>query len=364
MLSYQPFKLLFQLAYVGSVVIRLPKWIIVAAVQRLRPHPKWTAKQTLMSYMTYALVDMQSRVGISDRISLKPGKEGSRFQVIKFSEEDVYQGPLASNIKPATVGGTWFPAAPGAEAASKIVILYFHGGAYVIGDGREAQCRFLGKAILQNAKVDALFSLQYRLSGYSGLNPFPAALQDALTGYLFLLRELKIPSHQIILAGDSAGGNLAIALLRYLQEFGSKLDISLPRCAALISPWVAPLDYDAVCKHPNHISDFLPAVFLQWGANVYAAGHSDPASNAYITPLGHPFSTSVPIFISSGSAEIFYDDNVRWAEEMRKVDGNVVRMNTEDAACHDTLLVAEILGFEKSAEEVASAMGTFINETL
>jgi acetyl esterase/lipase len=264
---------------------------------------------------------------------------------------------LATSSKPTKVGGTWFPAAP-VEIASKVV-LFLHGGAFVRGDGRDDHCGFLTRTIVQKAEIDAVFSLQYRLSGYSGLNPFPAALQDALTGYLFLIHELKVPPHQIILAGDSSGGNLALALLRYLQEHGSKLGIPMPKCLAVFSPWVAPLEYD-VTRNPNYNSDYLGTAFLRWSADSYTAGHPNAALNPYITPLGHPFATSVPIFVNSGSAEVFNDANMRWADEMGSIAGNVVHMNGEEAGCHDTLLVGEILGFEKSAENVASAMGAFI----
>lgn len=339
----------------------MPFWTISAAIPSLRPHPKWTAKQAFMVRVAYAVLDIDARIGITEQLSLEKQKEGDRFQVIKPSSEDVYKGPLASDIKPDVIGGTWFPQAPVGDLASKLVVLHFHGGAFVQGNGRTEQCGFLAKTMVTQGGADFVFSVQYRLSGYSGLNPFPAALQDALTSYLFLLNDLKIPARQIVVSGDSAGGNLVIAFLRYIQEFGVQLNISPPRCAALLSPWVAPLDHDFT-GNPNRVSDFLPASFLIWGARTYAGHLPNAASHPYVTPLGNPFATTVPILVNSGTAEIFFDANLRWTDEMRGITNNVVELHREDAAVHDTSLSGQLLGFEESARGVAERIGVFIRQ--
>ncbi|OTA93657.1 hypothetical protein M434DRAFT_72783 [Hypoxylon sp. CO27-5] len=361
LLSYRPLNLVFKLAYVGTIVIRLPIWIISAAIPFLRPHPKWTAKQTFMTRVAYAVLDIDSRIGITEQLSLEKQKEGDRFQVIKPSPEDVYKGPLASDIKPDVIGGTWFPKAPGGDLASKLVMFHCHGGAFVQGNGRTDQCGFLADTMVTQGGADFVFSVQYRLSGYSGLNPFPAALQDALTAYLFLINDLKIPASQIVVSGDSAGGNLVIALLRYIQEFGVQLNIPPPSCAALLSPWVAPFDYDFT-GNPNRAKDFLPASFLVWGAHTYAGHMPNAMSHPYITALGNSFATTVPIFINTGTAELFFDANVRWADEMKRITNNVVELHYEDAAVHDTSLAGQLLGFDKSARSVAERIGAFIRQ--
>ena len=184
-------------------------------------------------------------------------------------------------------------------------------------------------------------------------------MQDALTGYLFLLEKLEIPSHQIVLCGDSAGGNLAIALLRYIEEFGTTTP--RPRCVTLFSPWVAPFDYDTETS-PNRHSDFLPTSFLRWGAHTYAEGVPNAPSYPYITPLGHPFAPSVPLFVNAGNVEIFFEDIKLWVGQMKTFEDNLVEFHEEDAALHDTFLLASILGFEESAQEVISTMGAFIGK--
>lgn len=369
LVSYQPFRLLFQLASVGTIVVRLPFWAAIALIRPLRPHPKWTAKQTFTVHLMHAIIGMSSRISITLPLSIEGGKEGDRFQVIKPRSPDRYIGPLESNdVKPATVGGTWYPDVPAADIASKLVVLYLHGGAFVLGDGRPGETGFATKSWLEHGGADAVFALQYRLAGYSNRDPFPAALQDTLTSYLFLLEDLQIPARQIVVSGDSAGGNLAIALLRYLHEFGAELGIPVPRCAALVSPWVTPLTYDALPRTPNWRTDWVPTAFLKWGANAYAgrfAANPKSEYHPYITPLGNPFPAPVPIFVNAGAAEVFAPEIARWAEEMGEQEeeeegGNVVELHYEEAACHDTLMLGNAFGFEESAWGVAAKMGEFV----
>ncbi|KAI1734708.1 alpha/beta hydrolase fold-3 domain-containing protein [Xylaria scruposa] len=359
LMSYQPVKVIFQLAYIGSIIIRLPVWVAKSLVPFLRPHPKWTFKQTLMSRFTYAVIDMGSRCGTTETLSTQTAKEGNRFQMIKAFDSVLYQGALNhAHTKPATVGGTWFPQAPGHDIASKTVVLYLHGGAFVQGDGRQNFCRFVGATFVEYGNVDYLFSVQYRLAGY-GLNPFPAAVQDALTAYIFLLTVARIEPEQIVLAGDSAGGNLAIALLRYIQEHGRELSIPLPKCCVLFSPWTAPYDLK-ITESPNFSTDWLPPSFLRWGADVYGAGMEKPESHRYITPLGNPFATNVPIFVNSGTLEVFDKNITQWAKEMMD-KGSSVELNREMGAPHDTMLLGDLLGFEETARDVAAKVGLFVS---
>ncbi|XXH01500.1 hypothetical protein Hte_007860 [Hypoxylon texense] len=365
LVSYQPLRLLFQLAYLGTIVVRLPLWAVAALVKPLRPHPGWTAKQTFMTRAAYSIVDLNSRISITQPLSLKGDKEGAQFQTIKPPQSlDRYKGPLESDsVKPAEVGGTWYPQAPGADVASKLVVLYLHGGAFVRGDGRTDDSGFAAENWIRKAGADAVFALQYRLSGCSGLNPFPAALQDVLTSYLFLLDGLRIPAERIVVSGDSAGGNLAVALLRYLHEHGAGLGLPAPRCAVLISPWVAPFNYEDLPKNPNYSADFVAKSFLKWGANAYAGGFlAEPASHPYITPLGNPFPSPVPVFASAGSAEILFADITRWAKEMQEKNGDAIELYIDEAACHDTLLLGGFLGFAESAGKVAARMGEFVRK--
>ncbi|KAI0403682.1 alpha/beta hydrolase fold-3 domain-containing protein [Xylaria palmicola] len=358
-LSYQPLRLLFQISYIATIILRLPYYVIVALVPFLRPNRKWNAKQTFMTHLVCPFLDLRSRVGITEALTLEPGKEGERFQIVPPADPNAYKGPLVSDtVKPATIGGTWFPRAPGPYLAGKTIALYFHGGAFVQGDGRDARCGPVAERLLKQGCADAVFSVQYRLSGYGDANPFPAALQDALSSYLFLLNEVCVPARQVVVGGDSAGGNLTVALLRYLREFGP--GIPTPRCAVVFSPWVAPFEYD-FSDNPQRGTDYIPTSFPRWGAHAYAGSRGpDVAAHPYVTPLSNPFPTPVPVFASVGSAELLYQRVKRWAAEMSGVEGNTAVMYHELDAVHDTFLVAEMLGFERSAWDVAAKAGEFV----
>ncbi|RYC61637.1 hypothetical protein CHU98_g4570 [Xylaria longipes] len=360
LVSYQPFKLLFQLLYFGGIILQLPYFALRASVPSLRPHAAWNAKQTFMTRLAYRILDLTSRIGITDKFTLEQGKEGQRFYIVKPSALDFYKGLLGST-KPATIGGTWFPQPPTEDIVSKTVFLYFHGGAFIQGDGRDANCGLIAKKLLDKGGADSVFSVQYRLSGYGGLNPFPAALQDALSSYLFLLNDLHVPASQIVVAGDSAGANLTMALLLYLRNFGATTGVPTPRCAVLLSPWVAPFYYN-MDDNPHRGTDFVPASYSRWGANNYAGNWPNARSDPYITQLGNPFPTPVPIFANAGSAEMFYEYILQWAEEMSGVEGNIVEVHREEAAPHDTFVSAELLGFEKSAWDVATKIGKFVGK--
>lgn len=362
LVSYQPLRLIFQLSYIGTIIPRLPYYVFISLIPWLRPHPAWSAKQTFLTRLAYPLVDMRSRIGITETLTLEKGKQGERFQIIAPSTADVYKGPLGSkNTKPATIGGTWYPDVPGEDTTSKTVVLYLHGGAFIQGDGRDEGTGGITNRLLAKGGADVVFAVQYRLSGYGGVNPYPAALQDSVSGYLFLLNELHIPASHIVVAGDSSGANLVTALLRYLHEYGAALEVPVPtpKCAVLISSWVAPFQYQTA-GNPHRGTDYIPSSFPAWGAHTYADWLPDPEADPYITPLGHPFPTPVPLFASAGSAEIFYERIKRWVEEMRAVEGNSVELYHEHAAPHDTSLAAELLGFEESARAVAAKIGEFV----
>ncbi|KAI0391641.1 alpha/beta hydrolase fold-3 domain-containing protein [Xylariaceae sp. FL0594] len=338
LVSYQPLRLLFQLSYYLTIIARLPYFAVVAFVPAFRPNPNWSAKQTFND----------------PQLTLDPGKEGDRFQIVKRSNADIYKGPLASDVvKPATIGGTWIPHAPdigGAGVGSKRVILYFHGGAFIQGDGRDVSCGQISKRLLKFDVGDAVFSVQYRLSGWRGQNPYPAALQDAFSSYL---------SAQIIICGDSSGGNLATALLRYLAEFGA--NTPQPKCAVLISPWVAPFQY-VTAGNPHRSTDFIPGSYPRWGALTYGGSRPNAEDDPYITSLGNPFATPVPIFAHAGDAEMFFERITRWADEMRGVPGNVVEIYHEKDAVHDTFLTGDVAGFGKSADDVAAKAAEFVRK--
>jgi acetyl esterase/lipase len=120
-------------------------------------------------------------------------------------------------------------------------------GAYVIGDGRQDDCGFAAKTLLQHTSATHVLCPQYRLASNPG-GRFPSQLQNAITSLLYLIDEIKVPNSQITISGDSAGGNLCLALLRYIAD-NPKAEVPSPGCAFLWSPWV-----DLVFPPPCHLN--------------------------------------------------------------------------------------------------------------
>lgn len=372
-LAHQPVSLVFKLYCIAHILVRLPLWVIKYALLRSsRPHPKWTLRQSVMLRLTRSVVDMNSQAETPKGLSLHPGKEKDRFRVAAPAAETYYTGPLAASagVAPAPVGVTWYPRmqAPNDEHSRAIVVLHLHGGAFVMGTGRDEHMDHMAAALLEHGDVSGVFAPAYRLACRPDPTPFPGALQDALTSYLFLVRDLGVPPECITLSGDSAGGNLVVALLRYIADFGDALGIPRPRNAAVVAPWVNPagcLGPD-VCftSNPHYASDYLPPSFLRWGAAAYTGGGSDAAAAAaaardpYISPLGHPFAAGVPLLVSLGEVELLEADGARWAREMRDA-GNDVDVYCERDAPHDTLLIGASLGWTESAQGVAARVGAF-----
>ncbi|WP_418319721.1 alpha/beta hydrolase [Piscinibacter sakaiensis] len=131
-----------------------------------------------------------------------------------------------------TVRGEWLTP----DGAADAVMLYLHGGGYVIGSPRSH--RHLAAAISLAAGVRT-FTLDYRLAPE---HPHPAALDDAIAAYRWLRTRNHVPAQRIVIAGDSAGGGLALALLVALRDAGE----ALPASAVLLSPWV-----DLSCNLPS-----------------------------------------------------------------------------------------------------------------
>lgn len=182
-------------------------------------------------------------------------------------------------------------------AAEDRVILFFHGGGYVIGNPElnEATTGYLAKS----AGVSC-FSLAYPLAPES---PYPAALDNAVLAYRMLLNKGVKPDN-IVVSGGSAGGGLAVALLLRLREEG----IPLPAGAYLLSPWTDLTNSFATHREKMAVEPGVGIGLLRSSAEMYAKGRDlrDPfLSPAFADLRGLP-----PILVHVGSHEILLDDSL------------------------------------------------------
>ena len=200
------------------------------------------------------------------------------------------------------------------------IVLYLHGGGYVSGsiNSHLILCLPMTQAIHRNI----LFP-EYRLAPE---HPFPAALEDALVVYRWLLREGYSPQN-IVIAGDSAGGGLGLATTLALRDAGDPL----PAAVICLSPWA-----DLTNSGQSHITKAAAEPLLKTEVlKQWAAWYADS------TPLTHPFVSPVfadlhdfpPLFIQVGSDEILLDDARRLAEKAR-ADGVDVTLSVWDGLWH------------------------------
>ncbi|MET0154230.1 MAG: alpha/beta hydrolase [Candidatus Binatia bacterium] len=220
--------------------------------------------------------------------------------------------PVPGDVKrePVTAGGVKAEWLSAPEAAADRVVLYLHGGGYVIGSINTH--RALGASVSRAAKARVLL-IDYRLAPE---HPHPAAVEDAVSAYRFLLQQ-GISPKRVALAGDSAGGGLVVATLVALRDAGEKL----PATGVCLSPWI---DLECLGESMTTKAAVDPMVqkegVLQLAAH-YLGGKSPRTPLA--APLYADLSGLPPLLIQVGTAETLLDDASRLAERARKAGVNV-----------------------------------------
>lgn len=340
-----------------------------------RQSRKWTLRASLLVQFTRSLLRALSIGRVPTRLSLDEGSEGDRFTIVLPAAAEYYVGPLEDpEVYPRATGGTWTPKCPirvGKPTATDpkkdlLVALHFHGGAFVIGSGRDHDTGFVPDLLLNNAGCTHVFTPQYRLAT-SPKERFPAALQDAVSAYMYLIEKLGIPTNRIVLSGDSAGGSLALGLLRYIHDHGAELGMPRPAVALLWSPWTditAGEDAARVQSLPNYSADYLDKSFIVWGTTAITGGGRIPACHPYLSPgRGQSFVSETPMWVHSGGIELLYHENMRFVEEFRDA-GNEVEWVVDEHCPHDMPLMGKPLGFVEESRAAATKAGDFIRRHL
>ena len=186
------------------------------------------------------------------------------------------------------------------HAEPTCAILFLHGGGYV--SGSLTSHRPLTTEIGRVCRARTL-ALQYRLAPE---HPFPAAIEDAVAGYRFLLSCGIEPRH-IAVAGDSAGGALTLALMVSARDAG----LPQPACGWCISPWTDLECLGASMTSKAAVDPLIQKSYLKELAKAYLNG-ADPRS-ALAAPLYANLKGLAPLLIQVGSAETLLDDAVRLA---------------------------------------------------
>ncbi|MCJ1333834.1 hypothetical protein MMC10_010540 [Thelotrema lepadinum] len=351
----QPGKGLYTAAFLATLPVRIAAFSLYYIPRSFRPHLAWPYKRALGSYLFSILWSFWCTIEYRTNKSLEPGADGERFITIDSGKAELYRGILKdTKVRPTKIGGMWYPRLLDSTADSnKLVVLHFHGGAYVLGGCRPLQGGYAPETLAKTFDGVAL-APQYRLAWQEN-GHFPAPIQDAVSAYGYLL-SLGIKHQNIVLSGDSAGGNIALALLRYLEDTSV---LPKPRAVCLWSPWVdLRQGSDGLKQSPHHATEWIPAGLPDWGLRDYIP-EGTPASHPYISPCQNEFATKVPIFVQTCDQEVLYESNLEFVEGMRKKDAKV-ECHVMKNFNHDAFALGPVLGATKEAEAAAAAAYNFV----
>jgi monoterpene epsilon-lactone hydrolase len=198
------------------------------------------------------------------------------------------------------------------NAPADRVLLYMHGGGFVFGSLISHRAMVARLACAAGARA---FSVDYRLAPE---HPFPAALEDCANAFHGLLTD-GWKAGQIVVAGDSAGGNLALALILALRNEGAPL----PAAAVCISPVTDMLWTGASMRAKAGVDPIFPAgASAPLGSIIHSEyiGSADPR-NPLISPLYGDMHGMPPVLFHVGEDEVLLDDSVRQAERARAAGG-------------------------------------------
>lgn len=228
---------------------------------------------------------------------------------------------------------------PDSLGNSQFAILYFHGGGYVMGS--PASHRNLGARIAAAAQLP-VYMASYRLAPE---HSYPSQLEDAERAFLALMGQGYKPEH-ILIGGDSAGGNLTLALALHLRETG----VGMPAGLILISPWT-----DATFTQvPNPNNDAL--LPLDWAEDSRPRFASDAQmSDPKVSPALADFAGFPPTLVQSASVELLANDAARLVEAMTNAGVNV-QWQEDQGLWHDYQLNA---GTVPEATDAVRRIGVF-----
>ena len=209
-------------------------------------------------------------------------------------------------VRDGSVKGEWLRPAD----EPRQTVYYLHGGAYVACSPETHRAFTSALSRAANARV---FALDYRLAPE---HRFPAAVEDAVTGYRWLLDQ-GVDPQEIVIGGDSAGGGLTMATMIALRDAGEPL----PRAAFVISPWA-----DMACAGRSlDVNDERDSMFygagVRWMAPVYLGGASP--SDPLASPVYADLSNLPPLMIHVSDTEVLLDDSTRLADRAKRCGVNV-----------------------------------------
>ena len=254
-----------------------------------------------------------------------------------------FPAPAEAEVTPVTVAGRPAEWVVASGSSADRAVLYLHGGGYVIGSCDTHRNLAYNLSAASKARV---LLLDYRLAPES---PFPAAVEDAVAAYCWLLDEGFAPG-RLSIGGDSAGGGLTVAALVALRYRGQPM----PAAGLCLSPWV---DMEGVGASMTAKADEDPTLnheVLLWFSERYLAGADARAPLA--APIYADLAGLPPLLVQVGTAEVLLDDSLRLAECARAA-GVDVSLDVAHEMMHVWHLFEPVL--DEAGEAIARA-GAFL----
>lgn len=226
------------------------------------------------------------------------------------------------------------------------VILYFHGGGYISGSLRTHDD--LVMRICRASKARALI-INYRLAPE---HPYPAALEDSVKAYKWLIETEKIAPQKIIIAGDSNGGGLTISTLMKIRDLG----IKLPAAGVCLCPLTDSALTGESMKTKAQVDVFF--TFYDYALSVESYVGEDDPKNPYISPLYGDLSGLPPLLIQVATADRIMDDGIRIAKKAEKA-GVEVSLQVWDDMIH---VFQAFAVWAPESQEAIEAIGEYMSK--
>lgn len=213
--------------------------------------------------------------------------------------------PSNVRVEPLSAGGVTAEMVVPEGVQSDRVLYYLHGGGYIFG-GLRTHRNFVAR-LAKKLRVRALH-IDYRLAPE---HPHPAAVEDALAAYDWLLGQ-GTRGEDIVIGGESAGGGLTMATLLSLRDRGAPM----PGLAFVISPWVDLTMAGRSVRSRRKADPMIPAGYLHVAARRYRGNHA--AHLPLVSPLFADLKGLPPLLVHVGENEVLLDDAVRLHERCRE----------------------------------------------
>ena len=311
------------LRMLAAVLLALPRAGLRRAL-RGPLRPRWSLRLELAAEAQRAVWALLPRLGV---VAWREASERFRLGAPGVPRRDVELGGVPA---------AWFEP----PDATGPVILFLHGGGFVLGSTKHTHAGLIGA--LAKTSRSRVVAIDYRLAPE---HVRPAALEDALAAYRALIGAGTDP-RSVVVAGDSAGGNLVLVLILALREVGEPL----PAAAALICPWVD-LGNSGASFETNGRSDFLSREICDLVAGQYLDGQ-DPLDPA-VSPLHADLQGFPPLLVQAGSAEVLVDQIRAFAARARTA-GVETRLTVYEDMIHDWHVIPGLPDAHRALDEIAA----------